>query len=229
MVNDLSAAGSAYAQAVGYFSASPSGQVGNANLTAPEQSLPKDPEVTITAARGSFPILSEIKDGVAHAARTINEVNKALDKADALLQNMKDRVGMVKDFPPFPPGNEERVRYIKGIDGLRKELEALSVPRVAEAYKPVFYPRESEFPELDAKVPSDSAVMAFGKAVEAIQVKVNAGRVELQAQSDQLSGRIGIDLPQSQVQNISVTVAGQLGGTSQSLVGSSDALVQLGS
>lgn len=229
MVNDLSAAGSAYAQAVGYFSAGPAGQVGNANLTAPEQTISKDPEVKITASRGSFPILSDIKDGVANAARTINAVNKALDRADALLQNMQDRVGLVKDYPPFPPGNEDRVKYIKGIDGLRKELEALSVPRVTEAYQPVFYPRESEFPELDAKVPSDSAVIAFGQAVEAIQVKVNAGRAELQIQSDQLSGRTGIDLPQSQVQNISVAVAGQLGGTSQPLVGSGDALVQLGS
>lgn len=227
MVNDLGAVGSGYAQATGYFSASPFGQVGSSAMSVPHQNVQRDPDVVITTAKGSFPILSEIKDGLANVAKAIKEAGKALDVADTLLQKMQERVDVVKDYPPYPAGNEERVEYIRQIEGLRKVLDALVVPRVTESYPPVFYPQESEFPTLDADVPSDAAVLAFGEAVAAVQSRVNAGRAELQAQADQLSGRVGIDLSPSQVQSISIAVAVQLGATSQPLAVNNGALVQL--
>ncbi len=226
MVNDLSGV-AGYAQATSYFSANPSGLVGNKDAAASEQVEQKDPDINFKAPKGPFLQLSEIKDGATTAAKTINEASKALDKADALLNKLEEQVGLVKNYPPYPAGNEERAAYIKGIEGLRKQIDALTVPKVAESFPPVFYPKKTDFPELDAKVPSDAAVLAFGEAVQAVKQKVNDGRAELQAQAEQLSAQVGINLPPTQARTISINVADQLGTTSQPLAGNSGALVQL--
>jgi hypothetical protein len=134
---------------------------------------------------------------------------------------------MVKNYPPYPAGNEDRVAYIRGIEGLRKQIDALVVPKVDDSFPPVFYPKESDFPELDAKVPSDAAVLAFGDAVQAVRRRVNDGREELRAQAEQIGGQVGNDLPPDQARTISADVASQLGSTPASLAGNSGAFIHL--
>lgn len=227
MVQNLSAVGSGYAQATGYFSTSSSTATGSNVMSATDKTIQKDPEILVKSSAGNFPGLDEIKSEIANSAKAVREASKALDNAETLLNKMEEQVGLVKNYPPYPAGNEERVEYIKGIEGLRKEIDALVVPRAAEAFPPVFYPRESDFPEIDVKIPSDAAVLAFGQAVQAIKQRVNAGRAELHAQAEILSGQVGSDLPPAEVRNISISVADQLGSTAQSLAGNSGALIQL--
>jgi hypothetical protein len=35
---------------------------------------------------------------------------------------------IVKNYPPFPPGSEERVKILKSISSLRKEIDQLTIP-----------------------------------------------------------------------------------------------------
>jgi hypothetical protein len=151
--------------------------------------------------------------------------------ADALMKEMQGQVDVVKDYPPYPAGNEARVEYLKSIDGLRQQLQSMTVPPVADTVEPVFYPQEGKFPPLDANYPSDSAVLAFGEAVAGLQAKLDAGRVALQAQAEQLSAGSADKLPRPpaelQAQGMSVNVAAQLASTSLSLAGSTDVLAQL--
>ncbi|MCX7628509.1 MAG: hypothetical protein N2Z69_08895 [Methylophilaceae bacterium] len=175
--------------------------------------------------------LWDAKSAITGTAKGVRTAYQALDRADALLGQMAELVGMVKNYPPFPPGNEERVQYLNSIDGLRKMLQAVVVPPVEDQYQPVFYPRETKFPELDAKVPSDAAVLAFGEVVAALQGEVRMARQMLDAQAAQLYEQRAGNSPvpeEAQVPGLSATVATQLANVAWPIAGESNALAQLG-
>lgn len=233
MVSDLSGIGTGYAQGVGYApvgSSRPSQAGGLA--TPPSERQEATPTLaTLDKGAGVLPRLLEDKSDAATSARNVRAARQALDQADALLGRMADLVGGVKNYPPFPPGNEERQRYLNSIDGLRKQLQALVVPPVADRVEPVFYPRESEFPALDANVPSDAAVLAFGEAVAALRDQVKMAREALQAQAAQRAevGVTGLPRPpaEAQVPALSAQTAAQLGRTAYPISGGG-MLTQLG-
>lgn len=234
MANDLNGVGSGYAQGVGQYSLGlPAEKPVVAKSPPPPQAQPAlgESNVQINTAKGSFPALSDSKEAAAQVAQSVRSADKALDKADALLADMKTQVGLVKNYPPFPAGNEDRVKYLNSIDGLRQQLQSLVIPPVKDGNAPVFYPQEEKFPPLDPKLPSDAAVLAFGEAVKAVKENLDAGRTALQTQAAQLSAGSGIQLPhpptESQAQELSDKAAVQLAGTKQSLVGSTDVLAQL--
>lgn len=233
MASELNGVGAGYAQGVSYPSPSLPEKADGVGSSVPASTLrvSAESEVQINGAKRSFPALSDSKDAAAQAAKSVRNADNALGKADTLLTEMKSQVSLVKNYPPFPAGNEDRVKYLNGIDGLRKQLQSLVIPPAASSIAPVFYPQEEKFPPLDAKTPSDAAVLAFGDAVAAVRVNLNAGRAVLQAQAEQLSSGANAQLPQapteSQAQGISVKVAGQLAGTTQSLAGNTDAFAQL--
>ncbi|HSI94504.1 MAG: hypothetical protein ACAH09_10930 [Methylophilaceae bacterium] len=187
--------------------------------------------VSINSTAESFAALADDKETAAQVAKSIRDAGKSLDQAENLLNGMASLVGAVKNYPPFPAGNEERMQYINSIDGLRKEMQSLVVPPVTSEFEPVFYPRESEFPPLDAKAPSDAAVLAFGEAVQAVRNDVDTAREALEAQAQRSAENASAGLPrfsdERQAQEISVAVAGQLNGKAQPLVGASDVFAQL--
>lgn len=194
--------------------------------------VPEEQEtVSINSSAESFATLADGKEVAARVAKSARDAGKSLDRAEDLLQDMASLVSAVKNYPPFPAGNEERVQYISSIDGLRKEMQSLVVPPVAPDHEPVFYPRESEFPSLDAKVPSDAAVLAFGEAVQVVRNDVNTAREALEAQARHSAENADAGLPrppqEQQAQEISIAVAGQLYGKAQPLVGASDVFAQL--
>ncbi|MEZ0223740.1 MAG: hypothetical protein ACAH83_04240 [Alphaproteobacteria bacterium] len=184
--------------------------------------------VSINSSAESFAALADDKEASAQVAKSIRDAGKSLDRAESLLQDMASLVGAVKNYPPFPAGNEERMQYINSIDGLRKEMQSLVVPPVTAEYEPVFYPRESEFPPLDAQTPSDAAVLAFGEAVQAVRNEVDTAREALEAQAQRSAENASAGFADElQAQEISVAVAGQLNGKAQPLVGASDVFAQL--
>lgn len=233
MANDLNGVSSGYAQGLSQYSPGLPEKVAETKLPSPPQAqrASGETEVRINITNGSFPALSDSKDAAAQVAQSVRNVNGALDKADALLTKMEAQVGLVKNYPPFPAGNEDRVKYLNSIDGLRQQLQSLVIPPVKDGNAPVFYPQEEKFPPLDPDLPSDAAVLAFGEAVKAVKEHLGAGRLTLQAQAEKLSAGGSIEVPQlpteSQAQGISEKVAVQLAGTRQSLVGSTDVLAQL--
>jgi hypothetical protein len=187
--------------------------------------------VSINSSAESFAALTDRKESSVRVAQSARDANKSLDQAEDLLKDMASLVGAVKNYPPFPAGNEDRMQYINSIDGLRKEMQSLVVPPVTPDYEPVFYPRESEFPSLDAQVPSDAAVLAFGEAVQAVRNDVNTAREALEAQMRRSAENAGAGLPrppeEQQAGEMSVVVAGQLNGKAQPIVGASDVFAQL--
>lgn len=230
MVNEINVIGVGSAQGLAYASSATPGQAKPAVERA-VQAQAGEQEVRVQAGNSSFPVLASRKDDAVQAAKSVRDADKAIAQADNLLNEMRQRVQVVKNYPPFPPGNSERVAFINSIEGLRKQLEALAVPPVERDYAPVFYPKESDFPVLDA-YSSDAQVQAFGKAVEVVQQRVNAGRAELRIQADTLGSSMGAGLPKppsdDQAAQAGAVIAGKLAALSRPLLNNSSLLAQLG-
>lgn len=76
-----------------------------------------------------FALLWERKDQVIGQARDIAAALRAIDQADARARAIEQEIAaMVKNYPPFPPGSEERLRYLRSISALRQQLDALTIP-----------------------------------------------------------------------------------------------------
>lgn len=237
MVSDLNVTGRDYPSGLVSLGLTPSAAPDSAE-TPPtigghgSGSSKEDSAIKINASAKSLASLSDVKDASAQVAKNIRETGKKLDHAEELLNGMDALVASVKNYPPFPQGNEDRVQYLNSIDGLRKELQSMTVPPVKPEFQPVFYPRKDVYPPLDAKVPSDAAVLAFGDAVKTVKGEVNTARAELEAQAKRAAETAtAAELPrppeEAQAHAISTIVAGQLNGKAQPLTGGSDVFSQV--
>ncbi len=229
MVNEIGSVGVASAQGLGYTAGTQTGQV--RPPSGPQ--VPERQQMQVERPKSGFPGLASAKDDAAQVAKSVREADRALRQADALLKDMRSEVKAVKNFPPFPPGNEQRVQYINSLNGLRKEMEALSFPPVESGMEPVFYPRETGLPLLDPKTVSDAEVAAFGGAAEATLGRVEAGYAELRSQAEAVSKRINANLPMPPFEEgpageASQAAGGQLGRQGQPILGADNILAQLG-
>jgi hypothetical protein len=232
MVNEINVIGVGSAQGLAY--ASSASQVAvkepaeRASRTSQAPTVEQD--VRVQGIKGGFPALASLKDDAVQAARSIRDAGKAIADADNLASQMRQKVQVVKNYPPFPPGNQDRMNFINSIEGLRKQLEALQVPPVERENGPVFYPKESNLPVLDV-LASDAKVEEFGQAVEAVQRRINAGYAELQSQAARITSRFSVDLPQppreDEVMQAGSATAAQLATVSQPLVSNSAVLAQM--
>lgn len=227
MANEISSSVTAARLSVAGYSAtgvSP-GREGVASTQADKDMLPSQSRDRVAVDAGVYSRLSEIKDQAVQAAGAIREADKMLDQADKLLGDMQQQVQLVKNFPPLPPGNEERADYIKSLSGLRKVFDALTVPPPQEPYEPVFYPRDANLSDLDPTSASDEDVMALGRAVEAAQSKINEAYVALQAQAE----KINADSPQlpseDQARALSLQIGVQVGAGNRGLAGGTVTLI----
>lgn len=236
MVSELGVATMGYPSGLASAGLASSASAGDVQVTpgvnGQENGSPKKQEtVSINSSSESVANLADRKEDAIRSAQSARDTGKSLDRAEELLDDMAALVGAVKNYPPFPAGNEERVQYINSIDGLRKELQSLTFPPVAPEYEPVFYPQEDKFPPLDAQVPSDAAVLAFGDAVKVVRNEVDTAREALEQQLQRTAENASAGLPrppaEQQAQEISAAVAGQINGKSLPLVGASDVLAQL--
>jgi len=195
-------------------------------------SLPGIQNSQLEAQHGRFSGLAAAKDVSAHVAQSVREVGKALERADTLVKELSRDVKLVKNYPPFPPGNEQRQNFINSINGLRRQLEALSIPPVEPGVEPVFYPRETDLPELDPATASDADVAAFSGKLEVVKANIGEGFealnvVATKAQSETASVLPSDVFEDSEVQALGVMVGRQLGDTSQPMLSRSAALSYL--
>jgi hypothetical protein len=52
-----------------------------------------------------------------------------LNKIKEKLLSMREDLGaIVKNYPPFPPGSAERLSYLNSVVGLRRQIDALTIP-----------------------------------------------------------------------------------------------------
>jgi hypothetical protein len=145
-----------------------------------------DSALAVEVGHSSFASILEAKARVAELAKTIRAADQVMGQADALLHQMQHQLLMVKNYPPFPPGNEDRLNFIKSIEGLRKEFEALSVPPTDDVQKPVFYPKQAALPQLDPMTASNKDIANFAKAVDLATKEVKTSQDKLHAQVEVL-------------------------------------------
>lgn len=169
------------------------------------------------------------KEQVNAAAIQGRSAKEQLDRAGEVLDAMSAQLGMVKNYPPFPPGNDERVKFLNSLEALKKQLQSLEIPPVSNQFKPVFYPREDVFPPLDAKVPSDAAVLAFGDAVLSVKNTLASARDALEAQLNKVAEKAGYfaALNEGEASDVSQTVAVQVQGKAMPLAGNTDIYTQI--
>lgn len=169
------------------------------------------------------------KEETNDAAIQGRSIKDQLEKADAVLDEMSAQLAVAKNYPPFPPGNEERVQYLKGLEALKKQLESLVIPQVSAEFEPVIYPREDVFPPLDPQVPSDAALLAFGDAVLAVKDDLGTARAALEAQLAKVAEKAGYfaAVKEDAATEISQSVAGQMQGKAMSLTTGTDIYTQI--
>ena len=61
--------------------------------------------------------------------KSIRIADKAIGEIEANIEQMESEVEMfLKQYPPYPPGSEDRVKYLSRFAMLRKQIDQLSVP-----------------------------------------------------------------------------------------------------
>jgi hypothetical protein len=84
----------------------------------------------------SFGQIHRSYQSLSETTTRINQVADSVRQADATMQKVGRNVEMmkgtleeiVKNYPPFPPGSEQRVKALKDFASLRNEIEELTYP-----------------------------------------------------------------------------------------------------
>lgn len=163
---------------------------GEASTLQQQKRRPEDSGITVKVGDFAYTNMLELKERVSDLAKMVRAVDQVLATADDLLNRMRQQVMMIKNYPPFPPGNEDRLNFIKSIEGLRKEFEALSVPKEENQQKPVIYPRLMNLPQLDPETAKNSDIADFGKAVDSASKALRNDYAKLRQQLDGLLGQV---------------------------------------
>lgn len=69
------------------------------------------------------------------AKKSLNDTAKGIRIADQSMQQMNEYVermkanlnAIIKQYPPFPPGSEERVSYLRSFNAFRRQIDQLSL------------------------------------------------------------------------------------------------------
>lgn len=85
--------------------------------------------VAIDEARNSQSRIQAQKAAQGETAGRIRQAGAFLDGVEEKIDRMNDSLtGIVKHYPPFPPGSEERVQRLESFSAFRKEIERLTFP-----------------------------------------------------------------------------------------------------
>ncbi len=87
--------------------------------------------VTAASARSHFEFgqLQQINDRLNRTALHIRDDDRQMEKAGQLLSQMKQELyQIVKVYPPYPPGEPERIKFLRSFNGLRQQIDRLTFP-----------------------------------------------------------------------------------------------------
>jgi hypothetical protein len=87
--------------------------------------------------RGRFGVdrLEAIYSRLNSVARTIRVVDEAMGKIENYIDKMKAELQrIIKNYPPFPPGSEERVKRLKSVNAFRRLVDQLTIPPPNEEF-----------------------------------------------------------------------------------------------
>ncbi len=106
-------------------------------------------------SQSDFVNRQKINENLNAIAETRRILEKRFQKINDYVEKMKEQLGTIrKQFPPFPPGSEERVRALRGYAYFRKLFDQLTLSSPKEILtKPMEeLARISEASESDEKV-----------------------------------------------------------------------------
>ena len=93
-------------------------------------SLPKeDPsgEVKVSQSGAALDDLQALNAFLNSVAMRIRVADSTMAKIETIIDRMKEELGkIIKNYPPFPPGSEERVKFLRSFKALRQEIDKLS-------------------------------------------------------------------------------------------------------
>lgn len=69
---------------------------------------------------------NEVANNIKSADATMGEIGTKIDSMKAELQII------VKNFPPYPPGSDDRLKFLRNFNSLRQQIDALTIPRPNE-------------------------------------------------------------------------------------------------
>lgn len=94
----------------------------------PEAHDPVRP-VAVTNHRNDFNRVQKINDTFNMVAFNLRVTFTALDSIEKKVDRMHDRLKIqVKNFPPFLPGSEERMKFLKNFNTFRKQIDSMTFP-----------------------------------------------------------------------------------------------------
>ena len=86
-------------------------------------------EGSIRRSPSEFVELQKVNDNINQLARIQKAFGKRFEKADSYLEQMKEQLErIIKQFPPFPPGSEDRVKALRAFSSFRKMMDQLTLP-----------------------------------------------------------------------------------------------------
>ena len=101
----------------------PPGQAVPANLQQEAR------EEIIRQLPSDFINLQRINDTQNATAKVQREVDKRFQKLDDAIERMKENLGQIlTQFPPFPPGSQDRVRALRTYAYFRNLIDQLTLP-----------------------------------------------------------------------------------------------------
>jgi hypothetical protein len=83
----------------------------------------------IKRSQSEFVELQKINDNINELAKIQKAFGKRFEKLDRYLEQMKEQLErIIKQFPPFPPGSEDRVKALRAFTFFRKMIDQLTLP-----------------------------------------------------------------------------------------------------
>ncbi len=71
----------------------------------------------------------KINDNLNLVATSIHTADAAMAGINSYIEQMKTTLdAIIKNYPPFPVGSQDRIRYLKMFNGLKQQIDSLSAP-----------------------------------------------------------------------------------------------------
>ena len=83
--------------------------------------------VQVTQSRSAFDDLQAFNAKLNSVATSIRVADSTMGKIETFIDRMIQQFGSItKNYPPFPPGSEDRVRFLRSFAAFRKQIDQLT-------------------------------------------------------------------------------------------------------
>jgi hypothetical protein len=139
--------------------------------------------------------LRAVSDEINSYAKFVRHTDAVLEKASNQLELMKKPLELIiKNYPPFPPGSEQRADLLRSYISLRKEIDRLTVPPPQDLATPALARLFSDLFDAEGKfkagstlgipedIPHDAGdrqIISVIEKVDTAKMQIDRGRTEL--------------------------------------------------